>query len=150
MDGIVGASSSPSGRRGQATSAQLIENVENERVVLRSEVENPQDVDDSKDKPASRHGVQCAIGGIYSFLDALDGIDNGYSAEDRNLKAMHGDRVAREGVQYAKDEEELQEYAEPLSANNVMVARDCATTIRLKEWNRGVLTHIWRLICTVL
>ena len=101
------------GGRGEAARAEGVEDVKHKGILLRGEVEDPEDIDHSEDEPAGGHGVQRGDTSEYALLHAEDGEDNRYGAEGCDLEAVHGDGVSREGVEDAEDEEELDEDGEP-------------------------------------
>ncbi len=100
--------------------------MELEGVFFGGEVERPEDVYDREEEPACGHGVEGGLGGEDPLVDADDGEDDRDGAEYGNLEAVHGDSVAREGVEDTKDEEELEEDGEPEHADCAM--SDCICT----------------------
>jgi len=105
--------------------------VELEGILLGGEVEGPEDVDDGEEEPAGGHGIEGGLGGEDALVDADDGEDDCDCAEYGDLESMHGDGVAREGVEDAEDEEELEENTEPEDAD--CAVSDCACTRRRSQ-----------------
>ena len=100
-------------RRRETTCSERVENVEHKRVVLRSKVEHPEDVDHSEDEPAGGHGVQRGTAREDALVDTDYGKDDGYRAESSYLEPVHGDRVTCQGMEDTEDEEELEENGKP-------------------------------------
>lgn len=105
------------GRGAEATRAEGVEEVKRQRVLLGSEVQQPEDINDGKDKPAGAHGVLGAGVREDTGVGTDDGEDYGDGSEGGYLEAVHADGVAREGIEDAEDEEELEEDGEPEDAD---------------------------------
>ncbi len=100
----MGTCASATAGRGESTGTHGVEDVEHERIFFRGEIEDPEDVDESEDEPSSRHGIQSGLGGSKNALvDANNGVDHGSNTEHSYLEAVHGDRVAGEGIEDAND-----------------------------------------------
>ena len=117
VDGLRAGSPASSSRRSEAARAHGVEDVKHERVLLRCEVQDPNDVDDGEDEVTSGHGIQRSVLCVYPDIPAHNGENNGNGSKYRYLEAMHGDGIARESVEDAEDQEQLEEYRKPLHSD---------------------------------
>ena len=119
--GRLGACTPAAAGGSESTGTQGVENVEHERIFFRCKVKDPEDIDEREDQPAGRHGVHGGfIGGKDACVDAMNGVNGGKSPEYSYLETVHGDGVAGESIEDAKDKEELEKDAEPESAHGDM------------------------------
>ena len=81
--------------------------LKSERVFFRGEIEDPQNVDHSKDEPAGCNSIKRGKVGEYGLINADDSKDNGNGAKCDDLEVMHCYGVRRKGVNDADDEEKL-------------------------------------------
>ena len=101
------ARAAAAGGRREAACAEGVEKVERERIFLRCEIEDPQDVDHSKDEPAGGECIERGKVRKYGLIDADDGKDNGNGTKGHDLETMHRYGVGCKGVDDADDEEKL-------------------------------------------